>query len=127
METVCENDGSNLCYPAVAQGATEWAWSNEKPKDEIVKVSAHGLRRLLRAASQSYAFVASSIGSPDISELYKDRVTPEKARALLGELSTIWCEGELVMSRLFVTENGELVAHKDAEVDDAGTAPWDRT
>lgn len=113
-----------MAYPDVIENARAWVYSDDKPDKKTITVTVHGLRRLLRIAHKAQPMVGHLVlGST--SDTYADAATPKKTAALLNELSTIWCECNLVMSRLFVTEDGKAVAHHDSEVDAAGIAPWE--
>ncbi len=122
-EVVIHTGNSMMAYPEVTPNATAWAWSDQpNPKgDGTIRVTEHGLRRLLRIASQVYPHVAMNAyeGIAELRQMYAEEVNREAAVKLLNELSSIWCEGDLVMSRLFVDEQGRPIAHKDAEVDAA--------
>jgi len=128
METVCFNEPRGelaMSYPDVVHGAREWVWSDEQPPEgDTITVTVHGLRRLLRIASQAYGVAAHHLLREQGDDLYADRCTPEKLRALMNETSSIWCEGNLVMSRLFVTEDGKEIRHYNDDVDDGSAAPW---
>lgn len=136
METICHNENSVMAYPEITPGATKWAWSDTKPPEETVLVTAHGLRRLLRLASDAFAFAMFALIEetnkplPDdkkIENIYREQVAREKATSLLNESSSVFCEGHLVMSRLFVDKDGNALAHKDETVDQASIPPWEKT
>lgn len=125
MESVVANE-SMMSYPPVAAGATQWVWSDKKPDDETIRVTVHGLRRLLRIAAKAYPYVATQCFSGKAKEIYAKEFTRDGAWALLNELSSVFCEGDLVMSRLFVTPDGKAVAHQDEEIDRDSMAPWEK-
>lgn len=129
MKTVCHTENSGMCYPEVTPGANAWVWSDQpNPKgDGTVRVTEHGLRRLLRIAAKAWPVVSylAHAKCPEMQECYVRDVEPKKLAALLNELSSIFCEGDLVMSRLLVTPNGEAIRHKDHEVDEKGIPPWE--
>lgn len=129
METVCHTENHLLCYPDVTPGAARFAARDDHPGDnEIVRVTAHGLRRLLRIAlkAQQIAGWAAFREHPDAASVFADGATPEKCRDLFQQTAAVWCEGNLVMSRLFVDKDGRAIRHKDGEVDEASIAPWER-
>ena len=102
-------------------------------KNGTVCVTEHGLRRLLRLAAKVFPLVHQlrlyTCGKevpPHMFGLYAGECTPEILAEMGNESSTIWCEGTLVMSRLFV-EDGKVYAHPDEEVDAAGIPPWEKS
>ena len=125
MESVTPTAESCFSYPDVCENAPRWVYSDDKPDKETISVTVNGLRRLLRIAHEAQG-MAGHLMLDGANDLYASAATPEKAGALFRELSTVWCEDSLVMSRLFVTEDGKAVAHHDPEVDSAGIAPWER-
>jgi len=131
METICLSEGSMMSYPDVVWGGARWAWSDARPGDgkEVITVTVHGLRRLLRIASLAWPFAAHLLysGNPgyDADPIYAEKVNMARAAELANELSSIWCEGNLVMSRLFVSEDGKAIVHPDKEVDDKSKFPWE--
>lgn len=123
MDTVCPTEGHCMAYPDVLENATRWVWSDEKPPQETVTVTAHGLRRLLRLASQCQRFALAAAVS---DEKVFPAPSGKELAAILNETSSVWCEGDLVMSRLFVTADGKAIAHCDEEVDAASVPPWEK-
>jgi hypothetical protein len=125
MEKVVAAD-SVFEHPEVTDDASDFAWSDAKPKEETIRVTVHGLRRLLRIAAKAWPFAMLQLASnADLKEMYAGEVSPEKVSEFLNELSSVWCEGELVISRLFVTDDGKAIAHSDEEIDAKGKAPWE--
>lgn len=124
MEVVIPAEESCLSYPDVVQNARLWVYSDKKPDKETITVTVHGLRRLLRVARQSQFVVMHAILGKK-TDLYADDNTPGRLASLANELSKIWCEDDVVMSRLFVTDDGKACAHPDKEIDDAGIPPWE--
>lgn len=122
MNTVCHTEGDYFSYPEVTRGCTDWVFSDARPKDDTVRVTCHGLRRLLRLAARAQTVATGAIVNTD--------APPEETRTKLVEImreaSTIWCEGDLVMSRLFVDDEGNAIAHCDKEVDEASIPPWEK-
>ena len=117
-----------MSYPDVVPGARKWAWSDDKPPNgETITVTVHGLRRLLRIAQRAYGISAHHLLREHNDNLYANCCTPEKLRALMNETSSIWCEGNLVMSRLFVTEDGKEIRHYNDDVDEGSAAPWSQS
>lgn len=130
MDFVVPSAGSPFSYPEVTENANHFVWSDDRPKpeNETIIVTAHGLRRLLRFVSDAQRVCAWAAyrDHPRMAELYASEATQEKCAKLFRESATIFCEGSLVMSRLFVTRDGKVIAHKDDEVDAAGIPPWER-
>ncbi|MDY6810955.1 MAG: hypothetical protein SW127_18400 [Actinomycetota bacterium] len=126
MDVYCPTADSDFAYPDVMPGATAFVVSEDKPTQDTVLVTAYGLRRLLRFVANVQPLLIQT-AVPDMAECYRDALTPEKIRTMLNESCKIWCEGDLVMSRLFVTTDGKaVIAHKDPEVDAAGIPPWEQ-
>lgn len=137
MPTVVHSH-SEITYTEVTPGATAWVWS-DKPLKGTVLVTEHGLRRLLRLAKRAWgigkyanlkslpAETQAELSKIGMDKLYDRDVEPEKMAAFLNECCTIFCEGDLVMSRLFVDEQGRAIAHQDEEVDEASIPPWEKT
>mgnify|MGYP006921349888 CR=1 FL=1 len=133
------NAKTMLAYPEVIPGANKWVFSNTatlKDGDGTIRVTEYGLKRLLRLAAKVYPYVQARRWDglvPDevhnseplkgVREMYEKQITPEKTVDLINELCTIFCEGDLVMSRLFVDADGHPFAHKDDEVDAASVPP----
>ena len=71
-----------------------------------------------------YPFVANTaLGLGN--KIYEQEATQVSAIELLNEISTVWCEGDLVMSRLFIDKEGNAVAHPNKEIDDCSIPPWE--
>lgn len=130
MPVIVPTEGSFLSYPDVMPNATAWVWSDEpKFPGGVVLVTEHGLRRLLRLAAEVFplAMVQLFKDSEDVQKLYAAHLEPQKLRTTIDEASSIWCEHNLVMSRLFIAKDGKTaIAHKDKEVDDASIPPWEK-
>lgn len=119
-------DNSTISYPEVLPNVDRWLWSNDAVKGQIL-VTEDGLRRLLRFASKVWpTLMCTSLRDlpADMIEPWKRGLEKERLTELLNESSAIFCEGSLVMSRLFVSEDGRPVAHPDEEVDAAAVAAW---
>ena len=125
MENVyVPSENSAMSYPEVTPGATKFAMSDDPHGDGTIRVTVHGIRRLLRLAKKVFpvAFVMESKDA-EVAELYAEQCSPEVLREMMNESSSIWCEDDLVMSRLFVANDGTPIAHKDAEIDARGIPP----
>lgn len=116
--TVCPMDGSPLSYPAVFPGATDWLWSDADPHRRIT-VTAHGLRRLLRFVADVQVEDFDAVTRGEIPKGEKDR---DQLTKRMNQESTILCEGDLVVSRLFVSPDDREIRHPDEEIDDAAVA-----
>lgn len=118
LPIVVPQEGSVFEYPEVSPGADAWLWS-DTPALGTLTVTEDGLRRLLRLISNSHGVLFFSLfrDKPELAEAWKYDVTSENLQKLLDESSKIFCEGSLVMSRLFVDGEGRAVAHPDEEVD----------
>lgn len=123
METVLQVD-SPCCYCEVTPGIRDWIYDDERPEKETVVVTAHGLRRLLRATHASLGVVFAAFHGGD--DEFDERLERENLVPLMKELCTMWCEDEIVMSRLFVDDEGRAIRHQDDDVDAAGIPPWER-
>lgn len=122
MEVVMPSEGSCFSYPQIMPGAREWVWSDEIPeRGETITVTVHGLRRLLRLANEVFPLAMHIIEPNDAW-----KVTEENLHKALRESSSMWCDGELVMSRLFVTDDGKVIAHPNEDVDAKSIFPWEK-
>lgn len=108
-------DNSNVMYPEVFHGATEWVYGDQDPH-QVVTVTAHGLRRLLRFVADVQAEDFDRVARGEIPKGEKDR---DQLTKRMNQGSTIFCEGDLVVSRLFVDGDGREIRHPDDEVDAA--------
>lgn len=114
-ETVVHNADSILSYPEITPGADAWLWSDEPMKGTVL-VTENGLRRLLRLVSKVQGpLMAMAI--PQAKDTFMHDTTEKDLLELVNESSGIFCEGSLVMSRLFVDEKGRVVVHANPEVD----------
>lgn len=125
MPTVCPSEGSMLSYPEVMPNADRWLWDDARRKGTVL-VTEHGLRRLLRLVKQSQAILMFHTMKPSGDNPWAEDVAFDKIAPLARESASIFCEGSLVMSRLFVTPDGAAIAHPDEEVDSASIPPWER-
>ena len=120
-ETVCPAQHSPLSYPEVFPGATDWLWSDADPHKRIT-VTAHGLRRLLRLIARiAAADIKSVLDALDKGPPDGPFMVPRQDE-LMNEASSIHCEGDLVVSRLFVSEDGREIRHPEEEVDATAVA-----
>lgn len=127
---LCYRPG-NMCYPEIIPGINGWLHS-DTPHFRTITVSEWGLRRLLRFVYATQAkidddrFAAVKDGktieasAPEIREHFK------RWGDLYRQACSIFCEGDLVMSRLFVTEDGSVAAHHDEDIDEFGIPPHER-
>lgn len=125
-----DGNDEDICveYPEVCEGATSWALSDDRPKEETIMVTAHGLRRLLRIARMAQGLAFFSIYKPEsgIRNPFAEFGTPENISELMNKTTAVWCEGDLVMSRLFVAQDGQAVRHPNPEIDCESVEPWNR-
>ncbi len=112
------------CYPEVMPGATAWCWGDERRDDGQLIVTDDGLRHLLRLVADLDrvlidALVASANNKPWDGCLH---IPVEAIGKLLARTGQVWCEGDLVVSGLFVVD-GQPVINRSAEVELLGSEP----
>lgn len=126
METVCYTGDSLLQFPEVVPGGREFVYSDEPATHDTVTVTVHGLRRLLRFVAQVQPLLMQT-AMPQMAECYTHgECSKERVTEMLNEACSIWCEGNLVMSRLLVDESGRVLVHSCQAVDVPGVPPWER-
>lgn len=113
--TVCPAKDWMLSYPEVFPGANDWLWSDADPHQRMT-VTAHGLRRLLRFVSE--------VQREDLDRVMDGKIPSDRAERKsltdrMNAAAAIFCEGDLVMSRLFVDAADLEIRHPHAEVDTA--------
>lgn len=118
LKTAVHNADSIFEFPEIMPGADAWLWSDEPSKGTVV-VTEDGLRRLLRLVSkmQGCLMYLALGGTPDLRETFMRDLTDVELRKMLNDSSGIFCEGNLVVSRLFVDADGCAIAHSNPEVD----------
>ena len=99
-----------VAYPEIVPGVTDWANSDDRG-DSSLSVTAHGLRRLLRIAADTQSSLMQRMC--DRQKLSDDDMK------LLNDVTAVWCEGDLVMSGLFII-NDKPVVHPNPEIANAG-------
>ncbi len=110
-------------YPEIMRGATAWCWSDKWNGDRQRLVTEDGLRRLLRLiqATQRAVFDASMRLS-DSGGKMKDGIhlPGNVAVDLMNRTSEVFCEGDLIVSGLFVDDDGPVIS-RSTEVPLLGT------
>ena len=102
-QTDVKVDELQVAFPEVFAGATAWAHSDEPSyPGGIVCVSEAGLRSLLRLVKDAGDYMLCELIKHTVADHghaeRQEKMFPE----LLNGLSRIWCEGDLVVSGLFV-------------------------
>lgn len=109
-----------LEYTETMGGLNDWVYSDE-PDASTVLVTREGLRRLLRAAGDDRWQLATSLmliqagREKDAREMYPDVFTTKGIARMMNESSKISCEGEIVVSGLFVGDDGKPIINPCAE------------
>lgn len=119
MKTKVVNEDSAFAYPEIFEGANDWAYADE---DSPITVSSKGLRDLLNLVGDCWPTVMGlSLKSrrPDDPKAvgpYADAVTSEAVANLANRLSKVWCEGDLIVSGLFIDPaDGTVLLNKSDE------------
>jgi hypothetical protein len=112
------------CYPEIMPGATAWCRGDERREDGQLTVTDDGLRHLLRLISALDrvlldALMAAAKRKPWDGCLH---IPVETASKLLARTGQVWCEGDLVVSGLFVVD-GQPVISRSTEVELLGSEP----
>lgn len=118
-DQAASDDNLQVAYPEVFPGATPWAYShasmNRVPN---VTVTQEGLKRLLRMVADMQPFMMVAVAPEQCDDMYADETTRENAIKLLNETGRVWCEGDLIVSGLFVDDAGEPIINECAEEND---------
>ena len=101
-------------FPEVIPGVGEWAGS-KGPLEGNITVTREGLRRLLAIAFDHWelAFACYTQGQP--MAMHAERLKRNSLAAALNTSAAVWCEGKLIMSRLFVDAEGQPIVNDCAE------------
>ena len=100
------------CYPEIMPGANEWCWSDgTADKSGTITVTDEGLKQLLRLISkmQRALFDAAMATTDAGGKLSKDgmRIPFKVGADLMNRTSEVFCEGDLIVSGLFLDAEGK--------------------
>jgi hypothetical protein len=111
-------------FPECFSGATEWLYA----KDDFpvrIKVDTDRLREILLLTKRCFPVVLfamiASKGTPeqiaDVKAMYGHQLEDKGIADVLNALSKIVCEDKLIVSGLFIGDDGKLIINPCAEQD----------
>lgn len=98
----------HVAYPEIISGITSWVWTDGPDETPNITVARDGLRRVLRAIRVMQEVV--------ILRALGQECANDKLAAALNASSKVWCEGDLVVSGLFVDDDGNPIVHPNPEI-----------
>lgn len=108
-------------FPEVMQGVTAWAY-DKIPDTGTILVSRQRLRELLLLVARCRPLACGAlfkIHGGDKGKHMADAYEADLAKAniidLMNKTSDVWCEGKLIVSGLFIGEDGKPVTNACAE------------
>lgn len=102
---------SMFSYPEIVPGATH-EWSNKEDVQGNIVVTKKGLRDLLQLVADAWPLAMAHLVAKNPNDnmghdMYRPATEGKALASVLNRCSAIWCEGDLIVSGLFVDANGK--------------------
>lgn len=92
-------------YPEIVPGATR-EWGGMGDIEGNIVVTKKGLRDLLQLAADAWPLAMAHLVAKNPDDKNGHAITHEALASMLNRCSAIWCEGDLIVSGLFVDASG---------------------
>lgn len=108
-----------FAFPEIFPDATEWA-ASETPLEGNITVNAQRFREILNLVGDAWPVAMSLMlikggQEKDAEGMYGKSTDAAAMASMLNRISAVWCEGDLIVSGLFVDSQGNPLVSENQD------------